>query len=106
MLAIGYLQNLRLACHTIRARRYWEQRRTNISLTRSTDQRPRTQKMSRRTTTRRTLNLFAALAVLVCASAIAASRAFADEAALKIKRTVKLDAVGNAEIRLQVTAPT
>jgi hypothetical protein len=62
--------------------------------------------MSRRTTTRRTLNLFAALAVLVCASAIAASRAFADEAALKIKRTVKLDAVGNAEIRLQVTAPT
>jgi hypothetical protein len=62
--------------------------------------------MSRPTTTRRSLNLSAALTVLACASVIATTRAVADEAALKIKRTVKVDAVGNAEIRLQVTAPT
>ena len=62
--------------------------------------------MSHRTTTRRLLKLSAALAVIACATAIVTAQAVAEEVALKIKRTVKLDAVGNAEIRLQVTAPT
>jgi hypothetical protein len=48
----------------------------------------------------------AALAVLVCTSALVASRARGDESSIKIKRTVQLDAVGNADVHLQMTAPT
>ena len=51
------------------------------------------------------IKLFAALSVL-CASTLIAVRAQADEGAFKIKRTIKLDSVGNADIRLQVAAPT
>ncbi len=54
---------------------------------------------------RHLINLFAALSVL-CASMLVAVRAQADEAAFKIKRTIRLDSVGNADIRLQVAAPT
>jgi hypothetical protein len=67
--------------------------------------------MSRPAPSRRLLQLTllkftVTFSVLVCACAIVTSPARAyDEAALKIKRTIKLDQVGNAEIRMQVTTP-
>jgi hypothetical protein len=63
--------------------------------------------MSRPTLTRTLFKLTAAVALFVWAGAIATSGARAyDEPSLKIKRTIKVDKVGNAQIRLQLTAPT
>jgi hypothetical protein len=67
--------------------------------------------MSRRTPirTQRQLStrlVSATMALAVCAIVFLARGAQADETTFKIKRTVKLDAVGNADIRLQMTAPT
>jgi hypothetical protein len=53
--------------------------------------------------TRTLLKLSTALVLLVCAIT---TGAHADQVTLKVKRTVKLDSVGNADVRLQVTVPT
>jgi hypothetical protein len=62
--------------------------------------------MARTTLIRRLLKLATLLVLLACPSTLTVSRALADDAALKIKRTIKLDSVGNADIRLTVSAPT
>jgi hypothetical protein len=53
--------------------------------------------------TRTLLKLSATFVLLVCTTT---TRAHAGEVAFKVKRTFKLDSVGNAEVRMQVSAPT
>ncbi|HXY34845.1 MAG TPA: hypothetical protein VEI07_11500 [Planctomycetaceae bacterium] len=52
------------------------------------------------------LKLSAALAVLAFATAALSSRASAEEATVKARRTLKLDSAGNADTRLEMTLPT
>jgi hypothetical protein len=53
--------------------------------------------------TRALLKIAAAFVLLACT---AVTGAHAGEVTFKVKRTVKLDAVGNADVRMQVAAPT
>jgi hypothetical protein len=52
------------------------------------------------------LKLSAALAVLVCASTAVSRLVYGDEPTIRTKWTFKLDSVGNADVQMQVTAPT
>jgi hypothetical protein len=69
--------------------------------------RPEEIEMSRPAPQRPLFKLTAAVAVLVLWTTVLTSGVRAQEqSTLKIKRTIKLDAVGNADIRLTLTAPT